>query len=355
MSPSPLPALAQPPARDRGLPHVSGILVRALADTAMRFEVGPEVLFEGEPLYLRAPLDVRMPLPTFGKILARAASLTGEPAIGLLCGFEASECAFDLLAPLVSHVPTLRHAIQESNQFHALVIDGVRTRLTEVAGVARMQCDIPRAHDDTDRSVAEFVVGGLVRMLRLFGCSRMDLHAAYFEHRRPPRSHAYQRVFQGRQRFEQAFNGLDFSSQLLDRTHLHANPELQTAAHAQAEQQLHRLTVPVPFVDALRRWLVQQPAPGLPDMEAAARAFDLSVRSLRRRLTDEGVSYRALTQAMQAERACTMLRNPDSTLQGVAGALGFLDAGAFHRAFRRWTGMSPGDYASKRHGERASR
>jgi AraC-like DNA-binding protein len=332
-------------------PAVSGILLRALADTAMRFEVPPSALLSGVPhaLSVGAPMDVRVPLLEFGRMLERAAALTGEPAIGLLCGFEASECAFDLLAPLVSHTSSLRHALQVIHQFHSLAFDGVRTRLTETAGVACIRCDFPRAYDSTDRNVAEFVMGGLVRMLRLFGSTKGDLHAAYFEHKRPARSHAHARIFHGCERFSQPYTALEFSAQLLDRTHLHANPELQTSAHVQAEQHLHRLTRPAPFIESLRRHLLNQPPPGVPSMEEAARAFGVSVRSLRRRLTEAGVSYRNLTQEMQAERACMMLRNPDSSVQAVADALGFADTGAFYRAFRRWTGMSAGEYAARLH------
>jgi hypothetical protein len=58
-----------------------------------------------------APFDVRIPLPVFGRLLERAAELTGEPCIALHCCLDSSDSAFDLMAPVVSHVADLRHAI----------------------------------------------------------------------------------------------------------------------------------------------------------------------------------------------------------------------------------------------------
>lgn len=326
-------------------PEVSGILIRALADISMRYDVSPATLVNGETDALSncAPLDVRLPLEVFGRMLRRAGELTGERSIGLLCGLDASESSFDLMAPLISHVSSLRHAIHETNQFGALAFEGSRMHLTEKTGVARLRCEFPRSHDSTDRGVTEFLVGGLMRFLRGFGGTRRDLRAAYFEHPRPIPGHAYAKLFQGRERFSQPFTGIEFASDLLDRPHLHANLELQSALHLQAEQRLDRLTRP-DFMERLRAYFVRQSQAGPPDMDDVAREFGMSVRSLRRRLTTAGLSYRELTQDVQGQRARMLLRNPNLTIQAVAGMLGYADTGAFQRAFRRWTGMSAWEY-----------
>jgi AraC-like DNA-binding protein len=326
-------------------PEVSGVLVRALAETVMRYELDPAALVEGEPGVLSSPvpLDVRVPLPVFGRMLKRAADLTDEACIGLLCGVDASDSAFDLFAPLVSHVATLRHAVQEISQFEMLLFEGAHMYLTETGDVARLRCEFPRCGDSTDRSIAEFMVGGLMRMLQRFGSTRRDFRGAHFEHRRPTSGHAYTRIFHGAERFSQPFTALEFSSHLLDRPQLHANPELQSTAHAQAEQRLKRLTRP-DLVDRLRTYLNNNPTPGRSDLADVAREFGVSPRSLRRRLTETGNSYRTLTQEMQRERACMLLCNPALTVKAVAGSLGYDDTSAFRRAFRRWTGLSVWEY-----------
>lgn len=328
------------------VPHVSGMMLRALADIAMQFHVEPDALFgsTAEKLTACEPVDIRVPLSEFRTMLSRAIAQTGEPALALRCALDASDASFDLLAPLVAHVPTLRHAILVTRQFQSLAFDGAFMHLTERSGVARLQCEFPRSHEATDRSLADFLVAGLMRMLRRFGASRADVHAASFEHKRPPYAQAYTVAFEGKERFAQPFTGIEFAARLLDRPNLHANPRLQTVVHHEAEQRLQRLARPAGLVDRLRAYLTNQPAARLPDMAVAARALGVSVRSLRRRLSEANQSYRSITGEMQRERACMLLRNPDFTLQAVADAVGFADTAAFHRAFRRWTGRSACEY-----------
>jgi hypothetical protein len=256
-------------------PEVSGVLLRALADVVLRLGITPAKLFQVDAKRFTTgePVDVRVPLTVYRGLLTRAIALTGDPALGLRCGLQASESAFDLLAPLVSHVPTLRHAIREARQFQALAMDGVSIQLTQCAGVARLRCEFPRSQESTDLSLGEFLTAGLMRMLRGFGCMRKDFHAARFEHRRPTYHHVYAEAFEQKERFSEAFTGLEFAADLLDRPHLHANPMLQSLVHAQAEQRLGRLSRPAGVVDPLRMYLLTQSAARVPSMTVAARTL----------------------------------------------------------------------------------
>ena len=83
-------------------------------------------------------------------------------------------------------------------------------------------------------------------------------------------------------------------------------------------------------------------------VEKVARALGVSVRTLHRRLSDAGRTWQTVVddfRAHEAERLLTL----DRDVSTVAFELGFQDTSSFSRAFRRWKGSSPTDWARERH------
>jgi AraC-like DNA-binding protein len=70
----------------------------------------------------------------------------------------------------------------------------------------------------------------------------------------------------------------------------------------------------------------------------------MSERTLRRRLRESGVTYRALVDAVRSERAIALADRGEHSVTAIAQLSGFADATAFARAFRRWTGSAPQAY-----------
>jgi AraC-like DNA-binding protein len=94
----------------------------------------------------------------------------------------------------------------------------------------------------------------------------------------------------------------------------------------------------------IRRRLGFDLSRSLPSQELLARDLGMSASSLRRQLAREGTSFQALKQEVREQKARELLRNPAYSLAEVAQMLGFPATTAFHRAFRQWTGTTPGDY-----------
>ncbi|MEN0067074.1 MAG: AraC family transcriptional regulator ligand-binding domain-containing protein [Myxococcota bacterium] len=82
----------------------------------------------------------------------------------------------------------------------------------------------------------------------------------------------------------------------------------------------------------------------LPDMAGVAKAFGWTVRVLRRRLANEGEAFRALRSLVRRDAAIRLLTTTDRSVEQVAFDVGFTSASPFVRAFRSWTGLSPGAY-----------
>lgn len=74
----------------------------------------------------------------------------------------------------------------------------------------------------------------------------------------------------------------------------------------------------------------------------------MSVRSLQRRLREEGTSFQEVLDETRKEMALSQLRDARLDAEAVAFVLGFSHINSFYRAFRRWTGMTPIEYSQSR-------
>lgn len=78
--------------------------------------------------------------------------------------------------------------------------------------------------------------------------------------------------------------------------------------------------------------------------ESVARRLSLGTRTLQRALMAEGVSFRELRTGLLKTRACDLLSGSDVAIDQIALSLGYAEPNSFRRAFRNWTGFSPGTY-----------
>ncbi|MCY1413973.1 putative HTH-type transcriptional regulator [compost metagenome] len=94
----------------------------------------------------------------------------------------------------------------------------------------------------------------------------------------------------------------------------------------------------------MRQAIEVQLPDGVPSADTVAQALHLSLRSLQRHLADEGCRYDSLLDECRQNLALQHLRNANNSLSEISYLLGFADTSSFNRAFKRWTGLSPGQY-----------
>jgi AraC-like DNA-binding protein len=334
---------------------VSTVMVRVLVDGVERAGVPRDELLRPQnidPARL-AEVDGRFELEEFGRLQIRAMDLTRDEALGLHIAEHTHDSAFDLIAHLVSHAPTLREAFGVCAQFQRLIMDDSQITLSETGTTAKLQYQFARTFERSDRMQAEFVVAAFLRFVRVFAGPGVAPQVASFEHARPAHHREYTRLFGDAARFNRSRTELAFDRPLLDRAQLHQNPELYSLLRSQAERALERVATGLRPADQIKRYLRARSPARIPDISTAARDLGLSARSLRRRLAADATSYRSLVRATLEASAGHMLRDPRRSIQETAHALGFTNVGAFHRAFKRWTGMTPAQYRERRGGDGA--
>lgn len=78
-----------------------------------------------------------------------------------------------------------------------------------------------------------------------------------------------------------------------------------------------------------------------------ASHLNMSVRTLRRRLKDVGTTYQQFKDGLRCDAAKSYLNRPELKINAISALLGFDEPSAFHRSFKKWTDMTPGEYRQK--------
>jgi len=99
------------------------------------------------------------------------------------------------------------------------------------------------------------------------------------------------------------------------------------------------------------RSLLQRSSPEWPRLESAAERLHMSVSALQRHLAAEGTSFQALKDQLRRDMAVVRLTTGQAPLADLAAELGFTDSTAFQRAFKAWTGSTPGTYRFAQSGQ----
>ncbi|CAM3400445.1 AraC family transcriptional regulator [Paenibacillus lupini] len=133
----------------------------------------------------------------------------------------------------------------------------------------------------------------------------------------------------------------------LDHSFLSYNEELLEILTPVLERTLEEQQNSPSIIQSVKWILSRSLAGGHPDMKSVARNLMVSERTLQRRLTDEGTSFKQLLTVVKHERALEYLADPKLEIKEVAFLTGYEDQNSFYRAFRLWEGSTPSAWRVK--------
>jgi AraC-like DNA-binding protein len=270
----------------------------------------------------------------------RAAEASGDPAFGLHVAEGISPAMLNLFTYLASTSATPREACQRSSRYLRLINDALEINL-RVDG-SRSICTNELQGFPVTPSVAEYAIALMVRSAPIVMGGPGPIEA-WFAHEEPDYVSEYHRVLGVPVRFGAPVTALVGESAHLDEPLPKADSALCRMLERHATELLARIPPNHGFAHAVRQRIAQELGSGNPGAEAVAEALGVSVRTLRRRLNDEGTSHQQLLDEVRSGLAQRMLGERGLSVNEVAFLLGFSDASAFHKALRRWTGRSAGE------------
>lgn len=121
-------------------------------------------------------------------------------------------------------------------------------------------------------------------------------------------------------------------------------PHLQALARELPGALLVRFRDHSSLTERVRLRLQHQLAAGLPSLEQTAWHLKMTPHSLRRRLAEHGTSFQGIKNALRRDAAIELLTRSSLPLGDISQQLAFSEPSTFHRSFKLWTGVAPGEY-----------
>lgn len=304
-------------------------------------DAGLEVIgFESD----RPAAEARIDLELANQLLTWAVELSARPDIGLLAAQEVEPGHFDLVELASRSQQTVGEGLAMLDSLLPILHDGLRIALVRDEQTSELHVHLDDAMPLHPAGYDFIAASLLIAARRQTGLGVLGLRRLSFPYPRPADASYIEGFFDCDVAFDADALQFRFPTEALARPLLRGDAQ---AGRLLGEAARGLLTPgpagpdPVPgHGDRVARLLRERLGKEELTLGVVARSLGVSERTLRRRLEDEGTTFRAVVDSVRHELAIDALADDTRSTDEVAQALGFTTAQALHRAFRRWTGQT---------------
>jgi len=297
------------------------------------------------PEHAETLAEVILPFDRLDAFLAAAAQASGLAAFGLRLAARFPRGGYGVLEYACRTAPTVRAALERLVRYVRLLNEVVTVRFEESGegDAAVIEQRFPEGVVPAHGHLGEFFVATLLVGARALADEACVPRRAWFVAGASPDLEALCTFLGTREvAFGRRGNGVALPRAFLDRPLRGADPALLALLDRQAEQLLGGQPLAGRTTELVRRRIVAAFARGLPSVQEIAAELSMSARTLQRRLGEEGVSFAGLMDDVRHELAVEYVREKRRPLGEIAFLLGYAELSPFLRAFKRWTGKTPG-------------
>jgi len=296
-----------------------------------------------------SPLDARISAAKLLRLWEELPRACSDPDFGLSFAASIAKPTSNLATLLVASASTLGEGItrflaheRAFNDLLPTALEHDRVEARIVLDPARVAMELPLS-----RHVTEAVLAWWWRMIGHGLAAAPVARRVELVHPLPPHgTAAHRNAFGVEPGFERPRNVLAFDAELLRRPLVSHSPRLRVVAEQATQQLLQAVSSRDDDpIAGIREQIVHALERGeLPSQAAVARVLGVSARTLQRMLGTGRTTFTALVDETRCAEARRLLRETTLPMQDVARRLGYYDPAGFFRAFKRWTGMTPGDF-----------
>lgn len=320
--------------------------VEKIVNASAAHGVEPERLYAAvklDPSVLLDP-DNRIPFAQLVALYEKAAELTADDNFGLHLGQRINPTAFDVVGYCALNSPTLGAAFARVARYHSIWTDGALFTVETANDMSAIVYSYADTSIHNHRHDAEMTLATVTTLCRSIASPDFAPTSVEFQHDAPPNPKEHLQLFRCPIDFRAPSNKLTFASGFLALPIAKADASLCAVLDRHAEELLAKFPPQHSLVDQVRSIIAAELRGGDPSLERVADQLNLTPRTLQRKLQDVRTSHNELLDQMRRQLAMRYLREHEMAICEVAYLLGFSESSSFHRAFKRWTGVTPKEF-----------
>ena len=251
--------------------------------------------------------------------------------------------SFAMICHSLLNCKTLGSAIDRSLRFYALILDDIYGKLIVSGAEASIVL-----HEGADAQHRVFAHEVLLMLLHGVACwlvgRRIPIKRAQFSYAEPAHSAEYRLMYSTAIGFRAPHTAIVFDAAYLDLPIVQNQRTVKEFLRNAPENILLKYKNGSSLGARIRQRLRQSLPGDLPEFETLAEEMNLTPATLRRRLHEEGTFYQSIKDQLRRDLAIGYLSHSKRSAMDIGLELGFSERSAFHRAFKKWTGASPGEF-----------
>ncbi len=295
-----------------------------------------------DPAVVKSP-DERLPIETYLLIQDEAAHYTNDPYFGLHMGEYAEPGSWSILGYMMMNCKTLGAAFEKSGRYSRIIGNLIEARAELRFNKIRVVLFTPPHAPKMSRHCFESTFSSSVRMMRTLTGVPIHPFEVRFIYPQPESTAEYERVFCCPVYFGQKENSFTIDWGIVNTPILMANPELLQYFEKYAQDFLDEMDRQNEHTRAVTRIILSRLDDEKLSIGKIAKEMSVSVRTLQKRLEEEGVVFSDLLKDVR-ERLAKKYLCEDYTVEQITYLLGFSEPSVFRKAFKKWSGVTPKEY-----------
>ncbi len=332
-------------AEDVDINMISLVLTKAVAIAARELGVTLEIpeLEDSEQGGLADPAHA-ISRHSFGALLRSVAQRLRDPAAGVRLASLLTSDHLHFVGPLLMSSVTMQQAFERFLLVRRIVLGGPAWRMERGEHDAVFGHGYEPSWPDAELE-AQFTATLAHRLTSEFlGPNYRDKLEVRFAFRAPAHQDLIRAFFGGKVTFDSSLNGIALPSAALSRARHGSDAAFADAYERFTRQRFLVAGERSTWANRVRQMLLVADHPARVELDALASSWNMSARSARRRLEDEGITFKDLREAVCMELAANWIVQYGRRSPAIAASLGYREVNSFRRAFKRYFGTTPAQF-----------